>query len=96
MRNHLILYKILFVSVLVFCSNTTIGQTSIATENWSNNNYTSGSGWTGDWTENDDDANSSTGVISIVNNELLITGSTGGAIDDAVNIFRQVDLSTYT
>ena len=96
MRNHLILYKILFVSVLVFCSNTTIGQTSIATENWSNNNYTSGSGWTGDWTENDDDANSSTGVISIVNNELLITGSTGGAAADAANIFRQVDLSTYT
>ena len=63
-------------------------------EDYSNSNYTTGFGWTGDWIENDDDAVSSTGKISITSGELLMTGAVSGT--DNANIFRKIDLSLYS
>ncbi|WP_152287571.1 T9SS type A sorting domain-containing protein [Flavicella marina] len=87
--------KSAYIILTLFISNcfNVLGQTTIATENWSSNNYTSGTGWSDNWTENDDDTNSASGKISIVGSELLMTGATSGT--DAASIIRNVDLSGY-
>ena len=79
--------SILFLFVSIYSLNA---QTTIATENWTNNNYTSGNGWTGNWVETNDNASSVSGVILINTNRLNLQGTT-----DA-NIRRQVNLSGYS
>lgn len=75
-------------------SLTLSAQTSIASEDWANSNYTTGIGWTGDWIENDDDTSPSTGKISITSTELQFTGAASGS--DAASILRKIDLSPYS
>ena len=82
---------ILFIAIFLFPKNNINAQTTtIATENWASNNYNSGTGWIGNWLEEGDNNNSSSGIISINSNRLNLTGSS------TANIRRKVNLSGFT
>ncbi|WP_139958718.1 LamG-like jellyroll fold domain-containing protein [Flavicella sediminum] len=95
---HSIFNKIIKASIFLaayIIQYSAISQTTIASEDWSTANYSSGSGWTGDWIETDDDNNSGTGLISINAGSLLMTGDASSS-NDSANLRRKVNLTGYS
>ncbi len=80
--------KIIVTLFFLFSGFFIINAQTIATEDWSAG-YNSGTGWTGDWTENSDNSSSASGIISIDTGRLRLTGNS------EANIERQVNLSGY-